>query len=131
MNKFRKDDRVSVEGVIASDHFFNGKAKVRFEHYNEAYFDIDELKMVKPAFLVGDIVIHSDQPRHAEVLAIVGDHLWVSFAIGDFATWHASLVRRVDPDPKPTAATREAEFEPLTLTPPRLEPDDTEVEVAF
>lgn len=99
MTKFRNGDRVSIEAVVSSDYTHEGKIKVRVEPYHDIFVAMADLKMVQPVFAVGDMVQSNKSPPAAEILAISGEHLWVSFADGNYATWWASLVERVDQEP--------------------------------
>lgn len=100
MTKFRNGDRVSIEAVISSGYTHEGKIKVRVEPYHDIFVMLSDLKMVQPVFAIGDLVRCPEKgTATAEVLAISGDHLWVSFGDGNYATWWVSLVERVDPEP--------------------------------
>ncbi|MER9937458.1 hypothetical protein [Mesorhizobium sp. M0088] len=109
MTKFRKGDIVAVKGVVAGDHVFDGKIKVQIEPYHDIYVPIANLTMDRAAFEVGDIVIlPTESSRHAEVLAVNGDCLWVSFSETEYATWTARFVQRVAPIIEPEPETIEA-----------------------
>lgn len=100
MNKFRNGDRVSIEAVVSSDYTHEGKIKIRVEPYYDIFVATINLKMVQPVFAVGDMVQCPEKGTDAaEILAVSGDHLWVSFGNGNYATWWASLVERVEPEP--------------------------------
>ncbi|UVC14746.1 hypothetical protein [Mesorhizobium onobrychidis] len=112
MAKFRKLDRVSIQGVINGNYIHEGKIKVRIEPYSDIFVEISDLTMVRPDIVVGDTVWRPDKSTtHATVLATIDDHLWVSFGDGNYATWYAPQVQRLDLDAAP------AEMEPQPIAP--------------
>ncbi|RUV65191.1 MAG: hypothetical protein E5X35_11680 [Mesorhizobium sp.] len=112
MAKFRKGDRVSIQGVIAGDYVHEGKIKVQVEPYHDIFVEMSDVTMVRPNILVGDTVWCPEKGHaHATVLAIGEEHLWVSFGDGNYATWWAPQVQRIDPEAVP------AEPEPPPIAP--------------
>ena len=97
MAKFRKGDIVLIEAVVDSDFLHEGKQRVMIG-YRDIYAVVADLKMSKPTIEIGDMICLNDGsgPLSAEVLSISGEHAWVSFGDGNYATWWLNRVERVD-----------------------------------
>jgi len=102
--KFRRGDRVSVEGVV--DYVFDADSplqiKVKVDHH-DIYTSDEKLTMVRPDLKVGDRVSRAaaigGKVIHATIVAENGDRLWVDVEGGHMDTWLRSEVQRVDPVP--------------------------------
>lgn len=97
MKSFRKGDRVLIEGEIDSDYVNDGRIRVLIEPYADVFARVSDITMKRPHIVVGDRV--RKLGMHGVVMAIGEDHLWVSLGGGDYATWWAPDVERVDPEP--------------------------------
>ncbi|MER8602837.1 hypothetical protein NKH48_03445 [Mesorhizobium sp. M1233] len=126
MAKFRKGDRVSIQGVISADYVHEGKIKVQVEPYHDIFVPQADIAMVRPDIIVGDTVWCPGRgTKHATVLATIEDHVWVSYGDGNYATWHAPQVQRIDLDAAP--AEEPAIAPPCAAPDPQPEPVQAEV----
>ncbi|MCF6120844.1 hypothetical protein L2449_28885 [Mesorhizobium muleiense] len=94
MERFRKGDRVSIETTVRYDQHENGW--VFLEIGSGASVDASLVTMVAPRFDVGELVAAGD--GHGHVKAVSDKMVWVKHPSGDYATYKASMVRRLDPE---------------------------------
>ncbi|TIL34264.1 hypothetical protein [Mesorhizobium sp.] len=103
MERFRKGDVVTIEGVIDSDYVHDGKIKIRVEPYHDFYGNVSGLKMVRPVIDVGDNVTYpAEGYKTGKVLAIIDGYCWVKLENGyggGHVSWPISSINRVDPEP--------------------------------
>lgn len=99
MERFRKGDRVSIETTVRHDQ--REDDWVFLDIGSGASVDASLVTMIAPHFDVGDFVAASDgngEGAFGHVKAVSDKMVWLKHPSGDYATYEASKVRRLDPD---------------------------------
>ncbi|TJU72270.1 MAG: hypothetical protein E5Y15_34110 [Mesorhizobium sp.] len=121
MERFRKGDRVSIETTVRYDQPEGDW--VFLDIGAGASVNASLVTMVAPCFDVDDFVAAGDghgNEAGGHVQAVSDKMVWVKHASGDYATYDASMVRRLDPEafapveiPTPPAIVDEIYSSPL------------------
>ncbi|CAH2399108.1 hypothetical protein [Mesorhizobium ventifaucium] len=121
MERFRKGDRVSIETTVRHDQ--REDDWVFLDIGSGATVDASLITMIAPHFDAGDFVAASygkGEGAFGHVKAVSDKMVWVKHASGDYATYDASMVRRLDPEafapveiPTPTAIVDEIYSSPV------------------
>lgn len=99
MERFRKGDRVSIEATVRYDQPEGDW--VFLDIGSGASVNASLITMIAPHFDVGDFVAASygnGEGAFGHVQAVSDKMVWVKHASGDYATYDASMVRRLDPE---------------------------------
>lgn len=101
MVKFRKGDRVSIETTVRYDQSDDGHVFVDIG--SGAVVDSARLTMIAPRFDVGEFIAAMDSLGNeagGHVKAVCDTMVWVKHPSGEYATYEATKVHRLDP-PEP------------------------------
>lgn len=113
MERFRKGDLVSIEAMVRYDQ--REDEWVFLDIGSGASVNASLVTMIAPHFDVGDFVAASDGNGEdlGHVKAISDKMVWVKHPSGDYATYEANMVRRLD-----------KAFEPVEVPAAPAIPDD-------